>query len=180
MLLSAAKSCLVIIDMQERLIPAIHNGDAAVARAGLLATAATRLEVPLIVTRQYPKGLGDTVETLRGLYSEDCNFDKTYFASTGESGFKQRLDALAREQVVVVGTEAHVCVLQTVLGLRADGKSVFVVADAVGSRTAENRELGLARMRDAGAQIVSTEMVVFEWLEKAGTPEFKELSALIK
>ena len=180
MLLSASQSCLLIIDMQERLIPAIYQGGAAVERAALLATAAAKLGVPVLVTRQYPKGLGGTVETLRRLYPEGSNFDKTHFASTGESGFKERLEGLGRSQIVVVGAEAHVCVLQTVLGLREDGKSVFVVADAVGSRTPADKELGLARMRDGGAQIVSSEMVVFEWLEKAGTPVFKELSALIK
>lgn len=180
MLLSAQKSCFLVIDMQERLMPAIHEGMAVVARTLILAEAATLLQVPMIVTRQYPRGLGDTVEPLRRHVPEACNFDKLHFASTGEPGFNERVDSLAKEQVVVAGAEAHVCVLQTVLGLRAEGKSVFVVADAVGSRTPENRDLALARMQTAGAQIVSSEMVVFEWMEKAGTPTFKLLSALVK
>ncbi|MCW9034851.1 MAG: hydrolase [Rhodospirillales bacterium] len=180
MLLTANQCCLILIDMQERLAPAIHEGDKAVANGVILMKAATRLEVPQVVTRQYPKGLGDSVPDIAALTPQGAVFDKTHFACTQEPGFTQQVNGLGREKIVVAGMEAHVCVLQTVLGLRSEGKDVYVVADAISSRTQANKEAALVRMRDAGAHLVTTEMVVFEWLEKAGTPEFKELSALIK
>ncbi len=180
MLLAANQSCLIVIDMQERLMPAIHEGDKAIANAVILLKAANRLKIPQIMTRQYPKGLGNTVPELAELSPVESVFDKMHFACTKEPGFMARVNGLGRERIVVVGAEAHVCVLQTVLGLRSEGKDVYVVADSVSSRTSANKEAALLRMRDAGAQLVTTEMVVFEWLDKAGTPEFKELSSLIK
>lgn len=180
MLLSAQRSVLVVVDVQERLLPAVRDQERIVRNTGLLLRAARELAVPVLVSEQYPKGLGPTVASLKELVPDGAMVEKITFSCTGEPAFLDRLDDIGRDQLVLCGTEAHVCVLQTALGLAAAGRSVFLVADATGSRDPRNAELALARMRMNGVQVVSTEMVVFEWMERAGTPAFKALSALIK
>lgn len=180
MLLSAARSCLVVVDVQERLAPAIANAEAVVARVSIVMRAAQRLGIPILVTEQYPKGLGPSVAAVAALAPPGATVSKVHFSSAAEPEFASRVEALDRDQLVVVGMEAHVCVLQTALGLAESGYRVAVVADAVGSRREQDRALALERMRAAGLTIVSSEMVVFEWLHRAATPEFKEVSALIK
>lgn len=180
MLMKADRSCLLVIDIQERLLPAMAAPDKVVANTGLLLKAAARLEVPALCSEQYPKGLGHTVKEVAGLLPAGSVLEKLHFSCMGDDGICLRLGELARPQAVVVGIEAHVCVLQTVLDLRARGTEVFVVADATSSRSAENHRLALERMRQAGAQVVAAEMVAFEWLAKAGTPEFKDVSKLVK
>jgi nicotinamidase-related amidase len=180
MLMKAPQSCLLVIDIQGRLAPAVVGRDRIVANTGVLMRAAARLGVPVMVSEQYPKGLGPTVPEVARLAGDGALFAKMHFSCLGDRDYALHLAGLGRKQMVVAGMEAHVCVLQTVLQLLADDYDVFVAADAIGSRAPENRELALERMRAAGAVVVSTEMVMFEWLEKAGTPEFKELSALIK
>ncbi|HYH40175.1 MAG TPA: hydrolase [Azospirillum sp.] len=180
MLLSPERSTLVVVDVQERLAPAIHEAGRVIRNAGILLDSAGALGIPVLASEQYPRGLGATVPALRERLPADAVVEKIHFACTGEPGFVQRLDAFGRDQIVVCGMEAHVCVLQTVLGLRAMGRAVTLVADAVSSRAPANAELAIARMRAHGVEIVSTEMVVFEWLQRAGTPVFKTLSTLIK
>jgi len=174
--LAAETSSLLLIDLQARLMPVIAGGEAVVLNAARLASAARRLGVPLLVTEQNPQKLGATVPPLAPGAGELV--EKMAFDACREPGFAARL--APGHAVVVAGVEAHVCVLQTVLGLIAAGRPVFVVADAVGSRTPENRALALARMARHGAEIVSTEMVLFEWLGDAGHPAFRDLQALIK
>jgi nicotinamidase-related amidase len=173
-LIAPARAQLLLIDFQERLMPAIAEGAAVVANAQRLAEAAALLSVPALRTEQYPKGLGGTVAALAGF---GAAVEKTHFGSCAAPGF---VDALKGDHLIVAGCETHVCVLQTVFGLLAAGRSVFVVADACGSRTAENKRVALERMARAGAEIVTTEMVVFEWLENASHPKFKDVSRLIK
>jgi len=173
-------SCLLVIDIQERLNPTMAAAEQVVANTKILLKAAHRLEVPTLVSEQYPRGLGPIVPELRGMMSDDAIVEKLHFSCMGEPAYTQRFDALDRPQVVVAGIEAHVCVLQTVMDLLSVGRDVFVVADATSSRAPENHQAALERMRADGARIVTTEMVVFEWLARAGTPEFKELSALIR
>lgn len=180
MLLSHERSTLVVVDVQERLAPAVHAHDRVIRNTGILLDSARALGVPVLVSEQYPKGLGPTVPALRDKLDGAAVVEKIHFGCAGEPEFLRRLDALDREQIVLCGMEAHVCVLQTALGLRALGRTVYLVADATSSRVPANAELGIARMRGAGVEIVSTEMVVFEWLHRAGTPAFKTLSALIK
>jgi len=180
MLLSPERSVLVVVDVQERLAPAVHAADRVIRNVGILLDSAKRLAIPVLASEQYPRGLGVTVPAVRERLSDDAVVEKIHFSSTGEPGFMQRLDAFGRDQIVLTGMEAHVCVLQTALGLRAMGRKVYIVADATSSRTPGNAELGIERMRENGVEIVTTEMVVFEWLQRAGTPEFKALSALIK
>lgn len=174
--LEAARSELLIIDIQTRLMPAIHEGPAVLARARQLVTAADRLRVPLLATEQNPEGLGPTVA---GLLPEGAEvLPKMSFDALGAPAIAARLTG--DRTLVVAGCEAHVCVLQTVLGLLQRGRRVQVVADAVGSRHAANRKAALKRMRQAGAGIVTTEMVLFEWLGSAEHPAFREIVALIK
>ena len=182
MLMTAGRSVLLIIDIQEKLAPACVGAEALIARTAFLLKCAARLEVPVLISEQYPRGLGGTVAALKQVVPDDVRFfAKTSFSCVGEPKCLDLLqDNAYRDQIVVAGIETHVCVLQTVLDLLGHDKSVFVVADAVGSRTSGNTELGLARMARAGAQMVTSESVMFEWLRVAGTAEFKDLSALIK
>lgn len=180
MLLKRERTCLLMIDVQERLVTAMDGVDRLVANCAILLKAAARLGVPVLLSEQYPKGLGPTVPALSALVPAVSPVPKTEFSCTAAPGYLDRLRATGRDQAVLAGIEAHVCVLQTALGLRELGYPVFVVADAVSSRQPNSVALALARLREAGVSVVTTEMVVFEWLGKAGTPEFKELTALIK
>jgi nicotinamidase-related amidase len=175
MLIDAHRSVLLVIDMQEKVLPAIHDHERVVANVGWLIRAAQKLGVPVAATEHYPKGLGHTVKPIRALLPEGAVGTKTHFSSVA-AGCLTRLPGADRPQVVVVGTEAHVCLMQTALELVEEGKEVYVVADCVGSRHEQDRDLALARMRQEGARIVSREMVVFEWLAEAATPLFDEVS----
>jgi nicotinamidase-related amidase len=180
MLMRANASALLVVDVQARLAAAVNGADRVIGRVRLLLAAAGRLGVPIVVSEQYPQGLGHTDERLGPLPRQAAVIAKTSFSCAGEPRLKATLDALGRSQIVLCGMEAHVCVLQTALDLREAGFDVFVVADAVGSRTEASRSLGLERLRDRGVDVVDSEMVLFEWLERAGTDAFRELSRLIK
>jgi len=184
MLLNAARSHLMVIDMQARLMPAILDADQIVPRVRTLLVAAQRLGIPTTVTEQYPKGLGPTVPAiLEALPRDPVVLPKTAFSAAGDAATMERVAALrgeGRDQAVLCGAESHVCVLQTALGLRSAGLNVFVVADAVSSRASQSVSAACARLLHAGCHWVTTEMVVFEWLEKAGTDDFRALSALIR
>ena len=173
-LIESGKAALLVIDVQEKLAPAIADSAQLTARIQWLIGACQVLATPTLFTEQYPTGLGHTLTALLELVTEPVVVEKTHFSAVAAQCLPEPW--LQYEQVIVIGMEAHVCVLQTVLELLQAGKEVFVVADAVGSRTEENRELGLARMRQAGAHIVSREMVVFELLHKAGSEQFKTIS----
>lgn len=179
-LLSAADSVLIVIDVQDRLVPAIAESDSVVGKAAALAHAAGLLGVPSIATEQAPDGIGRTVPAVAQALPGPGHVEKTHFDATRAAGFDPALAAAARSHAVVCGMEAHVCVLQTVFGLLRRGMTVSVVADAVGSRAEADRRLGLDRMAAAGVQIVSTEMVLFEWLERSDRPEFRAVHRLIK
>jgi nicotinamidase-related amidase len=180
MLIDATSSCLLIVDVQAKLLPKMAAREEVVANAAVLLKAARRIAVPVLVSEQYTRGLGATVPELRDLLPENAIVEKMSFSCLGEPAFCTQLDRLQRRQAVVAGIEAHVCVLQTVEGLLEQGIQTFVVADAVSSRAPADCAAALGRLARSGAEIVTTEMVVFEWLARAGTPEFKELSALIK
>lgn len=179
-LCDAARSILLVIDLQQRLMPVIHDGDGVLKNALTLARAAQILAVPVIGTAQYPHGLGPNVPEVHALCEQVI--DKTDFDACAEPALLDALDGLrgTREQLIVLGCEAHVCVLQTVLGLRAQGRQVRLVVDATGSRAPLNKEVALARMQAAGVTLVTTEMVVFEWLRNSRHPRFKESLDLIR
>jgi nicotinamidase-related amidase len=179
-LISRDASALVIVDMQERLLPAIHEGDALLTRIRFLLDAARTLSVPVLVTEQYPKGLGPTVAGVRDALAAFDPVEKTEFSCAAVPVFRDRLAALRRNQVVIAGIETHVCVGQTALELAAAGLDVFVASDATGSRRPSDREAALARMRGCGVTVTTSEAVAFEWLRRAGTPEFKAVSTFLK
>ncbi|MBT6117087.1 MAG: hydrolase [Rhodospirillaceae bacterium] len=179
-LIEAGRAALLLVDMQEKLLPAMDAAGPVVENCAILLKAADRLGVPLIVSEQYPKGLGPTVPPLDALIPAEAKSSKTHFSCAADPGLSARFDALDRRQVVIAGVEAHVCVLQTALGLAGRGFEVFVAADATTARRPENKALALERLRAAGVQPVATEMVLFEWMGQAGTPVFKDLSGLIK
>ncbi|MDF1553984.1 MAG: hydrolase [Deferrisomatales bacterium] len=176
MLIDAKNCCLLVIDIQEKLVPAVHQSETLIERARWLIEIAHRLEVPVLASEQYPRGLGRTVAPVAAVLGERPVLEKLHFSCAADPGCRSALDALGRGQVVLVGMEAHVCVLQTALGLRQQGKDVFVVADVVSSRDPEDKALALARMGQAGVGVVSREMVVFEWLHLSGSETFREIS----
>lgn len=183
MLAERALAHLMIIDVQARLAPAIHDNGRVEKNAARLIGYANRLGVPVTFTEQMPERIGETLPALREMGAGAPCLSKRTFSSWREPAIRNRLVNLKREnrsQIVVGGMEAHVCVLQTVLELLANDFEVFVVADAIGARAPQNLELGLDRMAKAGAVIVTHEMVAFEWLERADTAEFKDLLPLFK
>ena len=177
MILNAAHCTLALIDLQARLMPAIHDGEAVVANARRLAEGAQLLDVPVVATEQNPKGLGGTVPDL--LRPHWPLIFKMTFDSCATPAFPAALPQ-GRDWVVLSGCEAHVCVLQTALDLLQAGYGVFVVVDAIASRQQASCDVALRRMEQAGVHPVTTEMVIFEWLGRAGTPDFKALLPLIK
>ncbi len=167
---------LLLIDLQTRLVPAIDGAAALLANARLLTRGAGILGLPVVVTEQYPKGLGPSLPDL--IPDGGTALPKTTFDATATPRIADRLAQAG--PLIVAGCETHVCVLQTVLSLRALGHDVFVVADATGSRTAANHAAALTRMAAHGAEIVTTEMVLFETMRSAEHPAFRQISALVK
>jgi nicotinamidase-related amidase len=176
-LLSADASALLLIDVQERLMPAIYDGAAVVANAVRLAEGAGLLDVPVCATEQNPDGLGPTVAALAAF--PQLVLPKFAFGAVAEPGFGTLLPP-GTEEIVVAGCEAHVCVLQTVLGLLAQRHRVLLVADAIGSRTPANKAAAIDRMQRHGAEVVTTEMVLFEWLRNSHHPQFRAVQKLIR
>ncbi len=180
MKLEKDRSILLVIDVQERLAAVMHGRDAMVANTVVLIRAAAHLGVPLLASEQYPKGLGPTVPEVRDVLAAGSVVEKVSFSCVDEPGWVSRLEAGGRSQAVVCGIEAHVCVLQTALDLAGSGLEVAVVEDATTSRRPENKSAACARLAANGIEVVTTEMVVFEWLKLAGTAEFKEVSGLVR
>jgi nicotinamidase-related amidase len=181
MLLDAGKSSLLVIDMQERLLPAMAESTRVLAKTSILMTAARELGLPVTMSEQYPNGLGHTVPELQS--NEAKVFEKLSFSCWRDQPFRRHFIELhegGRPLVIVAGIEAHVCVLQTAADMAHAGFGVYVVVDAVSSRAPESAALAQERLRHDGVEIVNTEMVLFELLRQAGTPQFKALSALIK
>ena len=179
-LITGENSVLLAVDYQEKLMPHIHGAGALLRKAALLLESAGILGVPVVLTEQYPKGLGKTVPEVAKLAVNSPPVEKTCFSCAGEPEFMRRFGSVARKQVVIMGVETHVCVAQTAVELAARGFQVFVAADACGSRRLEDAGLGLRRMESAGVVVTGAEAVVFEWLRRAGTEEFKRISALVK
>ena len=176
--LDRSRSVLCLIDFQEKLMRAIDGADDVVANAARLLGTAEILGLPVLITEQNPKGLGPTVPDLARPDGAHPVVAKMCFDASQAGGV---LDALpAGHHVVVAGCEAHVCVLQTALGLLDHSRRVYVVADAIGSRRPENKAAAIQRLDRAGAEIITTEMAIFEWLRTADDPSFKAVMALVK
>ncbi|MDG1894030.1 MAG: isochorismatase family protein [Fuerstiella sp.] len=184
-LINRRQSQLLVVDVQQRLMPVIHAADRIESRIVLLLDAAAVLDVPVIVSEQYPKGLGPTVDSVAQHQISRRRFEKIRFSAAEEFQAlcvsADPATAVDRcDQVIIVGIEAHICVLQTAMDLLAQGYRVFVVEDAVSSRRESDHRTAMNRMRDAGAVVCTAESVVFEWCEEAGTDEFRAISRLVR
>ncbi len=173
-------AALLIIDIQERLAVVMDKKDQVVRNTLHLVELAKMLNLPVVVTEQYPKGLGRTLPEITAALPTYLPIEKTSFNCCGEESFNEQIRRLGKKKIIVTGMETHICVLQTGLGLLQAGFDVHLVADAVCSRTKANWRSGLELVRDAGAVITNTETVLFQLLGVAGTPEFKAISNRIK
>ena len=179
--IAPADTLVLLVDMQERLMPAMRDDARLRRRAAALAEGARLLDVPLVVTEQYPKGLGRTVPELQhAVMAAGGAVEKSTFSCADDAGVRARLDALARRTVLLAGVEAHVCVLQTALDMQDAGYRVLVVEDAVGSRSPDDRAVGLARLRTSGVEPTTVETALFELLRGKEHPRFKDVQALVK
>lgn len=180
MKLKASECVLVVVDVQERLARVMDRQEQVLTAVGTLIRLARLYGIPIVVTQQYTKGLGPTVQSVAAQLEGIEHVEKLSFSCCGEEPFNRTLDSLGRRKVLLTGMETHVCVLQTAVDLIDAGYTVHVPWDAVCSRSDENRDAGLRFMERAGAVITSAETVAFQILERAGTPEFKEISSLLK
>ena len=179
-MLTPENTILVMIDIQEKLTRAMLDKEALVENAAKMVSGAKILEVPIIRTEQNPNGLGRTVPELEELLGDVEPITKLSFSCCGEPHFMEALQKFARKQILIGGIESHVCVYQTVLDLASLGYEVQALADVVSSRTAENRNIGLERCREAGASITSVETALFEILRAAEGDKFKQMLKVVK
>lgn len=177
--LNKDQTVLMIVDIQEKLIPAMTVANEIIHKTNTLVSIAKELQLPIITTEQYPKGLGSTIEQIRSNIDPSYIFEKISFTAYTDK-VKLTLKELGRQKILITGMETHICVFQTVRDLLSEGYEVFVVSDAICSRTKANYKNALELMRDMGAIITNTESVLFDLLKEAGTPQFKSLSKLIK
>ncbi len=180
--LVAEMCALVVVDIQEKLLPPIFEKERLVRNSQLLIRLAGILGIPILLTTQYCKGLGQVIPEVASLLPDAKPMDKLEFSCFGSGEFTAALKALPgrRNTVLLCGMETHICVMQTALGALEHGYHVHVASDAVSSRTEWNWKIGLLRMRDAGAVISSTEMMLYELLRSSGTPSFKEILPFLK
>ena len=181
-LLQADQCALVVVDMQEKLLPPIFNKDQLIKNSQLLIRLARVLNIPLVVTTQYAQGLGAVVPEVASLIGDARFIDKLDFSCFGSNDFRSILKSLQgnRNTVLLCGMEAHICVMQTALGALNDGYLVHVASDAIGSRVRWNLDIGIDRMRTAGVVISTTEMMIYELLRCSGTQQFKEMLPYLK
>ena len=171
---------LVVVDIQEKLLPAINDFMSVLDRSVKMVTAAQALEVPILFTQQYSRGLGPTHAALTSLLPEFSHLEKTTFNCFGAEGFSESLERLGAKTLVIIGIEAHICVCQTALEALQRGYDVHVVADAVGSRTTANKSIGLERIKQAGGVITGSELTIYEWVERSDSAGFKLILPLLK
>jgi len=173
-------TALVLLDVQGKLATLMHEREALYRGLRLLIQGVQVLRLPILWLEQYPQGLGPTIPEVTELLAGQQPLAKTCFSACGLSEFTVRLRQTGRRQLLLAGIETHICVYQTCRDLLSQGYEVEVVTDAVSSRTAENRRLGIERMVAAGAAATSVELCLFELLGRAGTPEFKQIAQLVK
>lgn len=178
-IINKKKTGFILIDFQEKFMPVIKDVNLVTSNINIMIKASEILDIPLIVTEQYPKGLGKTSKKIK-LPKKKYLIEKIDFSCFGSKKFIKKIKELKVNSLVLFGLETHVCILKTALDALKDNFNVHIVADAVSSRTLENKSLAIERMRQSGIFIVSTEMIVFQLLEKAGTKEFKLLSKIVK
>ncbi|MBJ6136113.1 hydrolase [Marinobacter litoralis] len=176
MLMDQEKCIVAVIDVQARLLGGVHENEKLVNNCSWLVRLARLMNVPVIGSEQYPDGLGHTEEGLRELVGPENIYGKTLFACIDDAGFEKAFQAYDRKQVVLCGMESQACVMQSAIRLLEKGMDVFVVADAISARNAYDTEVALRRMEQAGARIVTKEMVGFEWLRRSDAGQFKAFS----
>jgi nicotinamidase-related amidase len=174
------KSAGLLVDVQERLFPHMDQHDELLRRTSILLEGLKMLQVPLVVTEQYPKGLGSTLQPLSKILDQQEVIEKLSFSCCGVAAFSGALKSLERPIIIICGIEAHVCVLQTTVDLLEEGYAVVVVEDCISSRNPEDKRVAVERMRSEGAVISTCESVLFELTKVAGTDEFKAISRLVK
>ncbi len=179
-ILNKTDSVLVVIDIQEKLVPAMDQRENVYVNCNHLLEATKLLDVPVVVTEQYPRGLGPTVNEIKENIPDYTPLEKVTFDCCKGDGFLEKISSLNKKQIIVTGMETHICVLQTCLSLIKEGYTVHLVGDAVCSRKKNDFKTARELIRDAGGVITCTETVLFQLLEKAGTPEFKNISKRIK
>lgn len=175
-----ADSAILVVDMQEKLMGVMKDRYDVIMRTTALVNAAAILSVPVLVTEQYPKGLGHTDKRLAPSLEAASFFEKTSFSAVGEPSFVSALEKLGRRHIALAGIETHVCIAQTALDLKVRGYEVTIAADAVTSRKASDRAVALQMLRAAGVTIATVEAIIFQMLEKSGGEEFKKILALVK
>ena len=179
--LNLEDSLVLIIDVQEKLLNAVFNKEQVEKKSAIVAEAAKILGIPVVVTEQYPKGLGNTIPAVKDALAEDTEiFEKTAFSALNNEEILEVIKKHNKKQILIFGIETHICVSQTTAALRELGYEVSVIKDACGSRAEEEYLAGLERMKDNGAYIITTEIALFEWLKGAKHPNFKAVQALIK
>ena len=179
--LNLEDSLVLIIDVQEKLLNAVFNKEQVEKKSAIIAEAAKILGIPVVVTEQYPKGLGNTIPAVKDALAEDTEiFEKTAFSALNNEEILGAIKKHNKKQILIFGIETHICVSQTTAALRELGYEVSVIKDACGSRAEEEYLAGLERMKDNGAYIITTEIALFEWLKGAKHPNFKAVQALIK
>lgn len=180
-ILNEKNSLLLIVDIQEKLLRASFNQLEVEKNSVILSKAAAELGIPVIVTEQYPKGLGPTIQQIKDSLGEQAGyFEKTSFSVVENATIASAIDKAARKQIVILGIETHICVSQTVNALVSKGYDVTVISDACGSRKEKEHLAGLDRIRENKAHIVTTEIALFEWIKSARHIKFKEIQSLIK
>ncbi len=176
-MLDTNNSILVIIDIQEKLVKAASNGEKTIINTSKISQAAQILSIPVIITEQYPKGLGATVESITG--SDAFIMEKSSFSAFKEPEFEQKINSLNRKQVILCGIEAHICVLQTAIDLYKNGYEVYVLKDCVSSRSEEEQNSGLELLKQYGIKVITVEIALFQWLKSSKHPQFKDIQKLI-
>ena len=181
MLLEQTDSLILVIDIQEKLLRAVYNPAQIGKKAEIISGMSKLLDLPVIVTEQYPKGLGGTVDCVsKNLDEKPCVFEKTSFNAISEKDIAEAVRTSGKKQVIILGIETHICVYQTAAALLDEGYKVTVAADACSSRSEKEHEFGLDRMKSLGAELKTTEMILFELLKSSRHPKFKEIQSLIK
>jgi nicotinamidase-related amidase len=177
---TADRSALVVIDLQEKFRDLIHGMDQVVEGSARLIRFCQALDIPIVVTEHYPRGLGVTLNEVRQLFRPFHCIEKIHFSCGGNPEFNAALDRLRRDQIILCGIETHVCVYQTAFDLANQGRQVAVAVDAVSSCSPADREIGLKRMAEIGVQSMGVQMLMFEILGKAGTDQFKKVAPILK
>jgi len=178
--LEATRTVLVVVDIQEKFRDLIHGMDQVVTGSSRLIRFCQFLDIPILVTEQYPRGLGVTLSEIRRLFKSFTCHEKTHFSCCGNNEFNEALKRLGGDQIILCGIETHVCIYQTAFDLLRQGKQVALAVDAVSSCSATDREIGLKRMSDIGVQGMSVQMLMFEILKQAGTDQFRRVASILK